>query len=413
MALFHFRWNSNTLFFPVISALFYDLTYFSDYRLHCLGENNEVVHICINCIAYMCNIFIELVRYCIVGPTKHPYDAPLTSFASFNSEKEKLKIKKRTSTICTIFMLILYTILDLYPSIIPSVTFSEIEKEKEVTQKEVTNFVTSAAMVKMFRFIYFTMLMYFFFRTPLFIHQKIAIAIIIIGIVCILIIGEFLKIWGGEPDLLLLLEYVGVYLVTYFLTSCKAIVAKWLMDFKYFSPYQMLSIVGVIKLIMAGISYVIIQYGHCKYDFCGSLTAQIEMKIQSPYIIYYVLLFMGNMLTGTFYMLTISFLSPVYIGISDGIGAMGIWIMFIILNREINTYLLVLTIVLFLIIIFGGMIYTENLILRCCGLDKNTRESIIQRGNKSFQNGNKAFDAAIESLSDSNSARESFGIEFE
>ena len=183
------------------------------------------------------------------------------------------------------------------------------------------------------------------------------------------------------------------------------------MDFKYFSPYQMLSIVGVIKLIMAGISYVIIKYGDCQSDFCGSLSAQIE--IQSPYIIYYVLLFMGNMLTGTFYMLTISFLSPVYIGISDGIGAMGIWIMFIILNREINTYLLVLTIVLFLIIIFGGMIYTENLILRCCGLDKDTRESIIQRGNKSFQKGNQAFDAAIESLSDSNSARESFGIEFE
>ena len=411
MALFHFRWISNTLFFPVISALFYDLRYFSDYKLHESKANNEVVHIFINCIGDMCNIFIELVRYCIVGPTKDPNDAPLASFSSFNTEKEKLIIKKRNSTICSIFMLILYTILDLYPNIIPSVIFYDLEKEKTVT-----HFVTSAAMVKMFRFIYFSMLMYFFFRTPLFIHQKIAIAIIIIGIVCILIIGEFLKIWGGTPDFLILLEYVGVYLLTYFLTSCKAIAAKWLMDFKYYSPYQMLTIVGFIKLIMAGISYVIIHYGFkdCEYDFCGSLLKQFEIIIKDPSLIkYFVLLFIGNMLTNTFYMLTINFLSPVYVGISDGIGAMFIWIMFIIINQTINTYLLILTIVLFIVIIFGGMIYTENLILSFCGLDRDTRESIIQRGNKSFQKGNKAFDISSESLSDSNSARESFGIRFE
>ena len=411
MALFHFRWISNTLFFPVISALFYDLRYFSDYKLHKLNANNEVIHIFINCIGDMCNIFIELVRYCIVGPTKDPNDAPLASFSSFNTEKEKLIIKKRTSTICSIFMLILYTILDLYPNIIPSVIFYDLEKGKTET-----HFVTSAAMLKMFRFIYFSMLMYFFFRTPLFIHQKIAIAIIIIGIVCILIIGEFLKIWGGTPDFLILLEYVGVYLLTYFLTSCKAIAAKWLMDFKYYSPYQLLTIIGFIKLIMAGISYVIIQYGFkvCEYDFCGSLSEQFEIIIKYPSLIkFYVLLFIGNMLTRTFYMLTINFLSPVYVGISDGIGAMFIWIMFIIINQTINTYLLILTIALFIVIIFGGMIYTENLILSFCGLDRDTRESIIQRGNKSFQKGNKAFDISSESLSDSNSARESFGIRFE
>ena len=110
-------------------------------------------------------------------------------------------------------------------------------------------------------------------------------------------------------------------------------------------------------------------------------------------------------------MLTINFLSPVYIGIADGIGAMCIWIMFIIINKTIDPRLLILTIVFFILIIFGGMIYTENVILSFCGLDKDTKESIIQRGNNSYQRGNDAF-IEIESINKEALVKDSSHNEF-
>lgn len=113
----------------------------------------------------MSNIFIGLVRYFSVGRKKNSH---LKSLASSNTEKEKQK-NKRKLTISSILMIILFTILDLYPSILSAMVLKDIKTE--------THFVTSAAMEKMFRFIYFSILMYFFFRTPLFIHQKLGIAI--------------------------------------------------------------------------------------------------------------------------------------------------------------------------------------------------------------------------------------------
>ena len=410
MAILYFRWNSNTLFFPIISALFYGLQYYSDYILNNgkFGkEKYEVIQILIYCIADMSNIFIELVRYFIVGRKKNSH---LKSLASSNTEKEKQN-NKRKSTVSSILMIILFTILDLYPSIFSSMILKEIPYNK--SEETETYFVTSAAMVKMFRFIYFSMLMYFFFRNPLFIHQKLGIAIIVIGILCILIIGEFLRIWGGTTNVGYLLLYILVYLVNYFFSSSKAIIAKWLMDFKYFSPYLLLTIIGFIKLIMASISYVIIQYGFkgCSYNFCNSFSGFFKKEIFDDKTIYFVLLFIGNMLTRIFYMLTINFLSPVYIGIADGIGAMCIWIMFIIINDTNHPGLLILTIVFFILIIFGGMIYTENLILSFCGLDKDTKESIIQRGNNSYQRGNDAF-IEIESINKEALVKDSSHNEF-
>ena len=184
------------------------------------------------------------------------------------------------------------------------------------------------------------------------------------------------------------------------------------MDFKYFSPYLLLTIIGFIKFIMASISYVIIQYGFngCSYNFCNSFSKfKFEKIFENKNL--FVLLFIGNMLTRIFYMLTINFLSPVYIGIADGIGAMCIWIMFIIINKTIDPRLLILTIVFFILIIFGGMIYTENVILSFCGLDKDTKESIIQRGNNSYQRGNDAF-IEIESINKEALVKDSSHNEF-
>lgn len=96
MAIFTFRWNSNTLFFPVLSSIFYALKYNSDHYLHNVlhsndsKDNYEILHMFLNSIGDMFNIFIELIRYCIVGPTKSPYDGVSVSFSTLNSEKNKL-----------------------------------------------------------------------------------------------------------------------------------------------------------------------------------------------------------------------------------------------------------------------------------------------------------------------------------
>lgn len=304
-------------------------------------------------------------------------------------------------------MLLLYSILDIYPNLIPSLFFRQTTK---------IHYVSAAAIIKMFRFIYFSLLMYIFLKTPILLHQKISIGIIIFGITCILVIGEFLRIWNNnEADFLTLFQYLAVYLFSYFLTSCKAIVAKWLMDYKFFSPYQMLFINGIIKALMTGVTYVIILFcfPNCDFSFCGSIMEPLKTIFTEKYIGYYIGFFFGSMLTNTFYMLTISFLSPVYIGISDGIGGMIIWIVFIIVNNIINKYLLLLTIIFFVMIIFGGMMYTENLVLKCCGLDLNTKDAIAERATKNFKTGNIAFyeDSYSGEPSEEALVKESFGTE--
>ena len=185
---------------------------------------------------------------------------------------------------------------------------------------------------------------------------------------------------------------------------------KILMYFNYISPYKIIYYIGIIGSIMTFISLIFVTLFNCKkieniqnycviekgnnyyYDniiiYLNNLLDDMKnYKIYVEILIIIPLFFALEFFAFTCEILTIYYLNPLYVLIRENLYYCVLRFVFILLN--LDNYGEYMTLAQFLILqaseiiaLMGYAVYLEIIELNFCGLDKDLRRKIIERGQK-------------------------------
>ena len=249
---------------------------------------------------------------------------------------------------------------------------------------------------------------YYYFPQNLYNHQIISMLFVILLNTFLIIIQTFFKNENNkniyqEKGIGFCLLIMFIYIFQSFTTSFSEVKFKLLMDFKYLSPFLILITTGGIGLFISII--ISIFYGiyatkchnvldhdiNCfgdVYSYINDLKKLLNSNKKDFYLEILLLIplfIIVDFIGGTFIVMIIQHLNPIYIIFSDNIFYLIYYIISFIDNYKSNS----IYITRFLISESGEIfeflaicIYLEIVELRFCGLNKNTRENIALRGEK-------------------------------
>ena len=264
-------------------------------------------------------------------------------------------------------------------------------------------------------------------------HQKFSMIFVIIINAILLIISSFLPNTNNQDSdlrdkntyqiieditnsryLFICILFIFIFLSA--LLSYGRVKTKILMYLYYISPYQIIFYVGAIGSILTFLALIFVTFFNCKentnysienycilskivnnkkkyyydnifiyfndlYDNITNYKFYFEILLITP--LFFALEFFGF----TCEILTIHYLNPIYVLVRENLYYCILRFLFILAN--INDYNKYMTIEQFFILqfseisaIFGYAIYLEIIELRFCGLDKDLRRKIIERGER-------------------------------
>ena len=218
----------------------------------------------------------------------------------------------------------------------------------------------------------------YIFNSLSYIHNLISqILFIIFAIIIDIIISKNEKNFGE-----LKFSHFLLFFMRLLFDSIIIIFAKYLLDFKYFSPIKVgflfgfIDFICIIILISIGINF---KYFLCYYDCCIDIKNMINefFGINKIYIellktIPLCIIFSINIFILFF---TIHYFSPSHIVIFNAI--LGIFNIFYDIHLGILSYFLISF--LFILLLMSMLIYIEILELNFLGLNKNTKRSVMDR----------------------------------
>ena len=252
--------------------------------------------------------------------------------------------------------------------------------------------------------------------TKIYNHQKISLLFVIFtNFVLIILKGFYAKNNAYKltekifKNKLFSIVIFLLYIINSYLISFSRVLGKVLMDIKYVSPYSIIIMVGIFGLIFTSILIIISSLNKCKEPkiidaICKVKASENEelayfdsisiyfknlrnnTKFLIEILIITPLYFFFHFMEFNYEILLIYYLNPIYILISDSLyyGGKSLY-SFIIKsanekdNEEDNIHL-TYDLIGNLSACFAYLIYVEIIELKFCGLNKNIRKNIRERG---------------------------------
>ena len=306
----------------------------------------------------------------------------LNFFRSSNSSSSTFReLKQNNKTyltyICLIVSAILHYIFFILDNSFRFIKYFALAPEEETQTQKISSKYNGFLYI-ILRIFVLSPLNKVILNYPLYKHNILAIGLVLFGSFIYLL--NFIKDGVGTIDM--------VFFLFGFLLNCFQIVfEKYLMQNKNFSVFQILFHEGYIELIVNTICFLffsLIQGTNITFmGFTVQNYSEIIPAIQKNSIcIVFLLLYFGEV---TLYEMTIemiiNYLNPNYIYLFEIFSGLPIWtIEMITLSVSVffNNYKWN-NLLGYFIVIIGGLIYNELIIIYLCGLEKNTKREIQKR----------------------------------
>ena len=257
--------------------------------------------------------------------------------------------------------------------------------------------------------IFMQVLMRIYFTIDVYIHNKIAIIFNVVVCSAILITASFLptslSIDNPDNSYQTTEEKLGNYfyciliilffMVLSFIFCFTRIYSKVLMEFKFVSPYKLVALFGIAGVIVSIFSSLITYYINYKDNIISYFSDMRSSLDQGKKYKFYGEIFLVSPIYAfvtcvefIFEILTIYYLNPFYILMSNTLYYGITELIFFILNSSNDTLVIihfVLTELTEIFACFGFFIYLEIIELNFCGLSNNLRLSISQKGADEFK----------------------------
>ena len=250
-------------------------------------------------------------------------------------------------------------------------------------------------------------------------HQKYSLLFIFFTNLFLLVFGSLFPKDNNAYDttsklfnykLISIVIYI-IYIINSFLISYSRVLGKSLMEIKYISPYIIIIIIGIIGLILTSISiYISGKYecinkkleGICNiydikndknttahyYDSIPLYFSNLKYRKNNNKTQFWVeviviipLKLFSNFMVFNYEILIMYYLNPIFFLVSDSLyyGTLAL-LSFIINFKENDIIKSILNLLADFFAFIGYLIYVEIIELRFCGLDRNLRKAISERG---------------------------------
>ena len=264
---------------------------------------------------------------------------------------EYRNMKKIDSGFKIMFLIISISFFDFYDYILAYMWLDDLEADYDLSVRRRSQSVLA---------LYSGILCYILFNIPIYRHQKFSLIIIFICLI-IQLITDIYYIYDSDYIQLVILSCIEL-----FFHSTVDIIEKYLFEFNYINPFQLLMFEGAFGFLFTFI------YSFIRNPFTVSLSLDTKSFLFIFYMTFYFFL-IG--LSNSYRLLTNKLFSPaglslVYYFLTP--------IKLIYNHFTINTYFGINVFIAF-IISFCGCIYNELLVILFCNLDHDTYYAISLR----------------------------------
>ena len=228
---------------------------------------------------------------------------------------------------------------------------------------------------------FFTIINVWMFKIQIFKHQKFSLGIGLIGIAFIFSAFFIYLDYSRYEYIYDILLFFGSFLYSLYL-----VLVKYMCEKKFYSPFLLLLLIGVISTIITIVGYIIFSFaseGDLRY-----VTNIFKCK-ENMYVCfgkfygYIIIYFLLNALLQILIFLVCYYFSPEVFAISDIISPFLSFIMKIIQKKpELGN--IILTLIGYILIILVSFIYNEIIICNFCGLNENTWKEIDKKAENEY-----------------------------
>ena len=223
-------------------------------------------------------------------------------------------------------------------------------------------------------------LCYYILKIPIYKHQKFSLLIIFVFLLIVIIIECLIEFQTSLVKILLLMFLGQIFL------SFRDVIEKYLLDYDFINPYQILMFEGFFGLIMTSICFFVIEEPFDKliksYDTWQNQQTIYILLLTIFFIFYFLLSGSKNI----YRLLTNKVYSPTTTSLSEALFA-PLLIIIDIFNFDKSNIkgiiYIVINLVVSIIMIFTSLVYNEFLVLNCCKLEYNTHYNISNRADES------------------------------
>ena len=219
-------------------------------------------------------------------------------------------------------------------------------------------------------------LCYFLFRMPIYKHQKFSLIIISICLI-IIVITEYIYEKLQHLNLALLFNFS-----LYFFNSCLDVSEKYLLEYNYINPFNLLMYEGIFGLIITSIFSIYIN----PFKEVKEVFVQEENELKLYLLIFFLLVyFLSSGGRNIYRILTNELYSPMTRTLTDCILDPILLIFYFLFEEDFkseekqNILFFISNIIASFLIVFCSCVYNELFVLFCCNLEYDTYHQISIR----------------------------------
>ena len=248
-----------------------------------------------------------------------------------------------------------------------------------------------------------------YFKMDFYIHHKVSIIFILSTVSATLFVASFLPSnISGEFEgnayqninhklgsYFYFILFILLFAFLSFIYSYSRTFSKVLMQISFISPYKLIFLFGITGLIVSLIASIVsyfIDYPDNLKEYFSSLKSVYDegkhYKFFGEIFLIWPLYAFSNFMEMTFEILTIYYLNPFYVLMTNNVYYIISELISFLLNLSSDGLAIIQFILAELSEFFaisGYMIYLEILELNFCGLNENLRKTIIEKGEKEFK----------------------------
>ena len=225
---------------------------------------------------------------------------------------------------------------------------------------------------------------YFFLKFEIFKHQIITIIITLISLLSVIITEIIVYTKEGEYESKYILKVLFLMLVDHIFNSSLDVIEKYLLEYDYMNPYQMLMFEGIFGIILSLLFSILHDPFNEFRDISNESTSKFNWLIVC--IIFYFLLSGGR---NVYRVATNKLYSPTHKALLDYI-LVPILITYYYIGDDDFTikkeeedksifYYFFINLIISFIVVICGLIYNELIIIFFCGLEYDTHYEVSKR----------------------------------
>ena len=225
---------------------------------------------------------------------------------------------------------------------------------------------------------------YFFLKFEIFKHQIITIIITLISLLSVIITEIIVYTKEGEYESKYILKVLFLMLVDHIFNSSLDVIEKYLLEYDYMNPYQMLMFEGIFGIILSLLFSILHDPFNEFRDISNESTSKFNWLIVC--IIFYFLLSGGR---NVYRVATNKLYSPTHKALLDYI-LVSILIIYYYIGDDDFTikkeeedksifYYFFINLIISFIVVICGLIYNELIIIFFCGLEYDTHYEVSKR----------------------------------